>query len=153
MEDVSIFCALLIYFMVTWYRLCPFGPVCGHLAYFPPFWYFVPRKIWQPWPHPLVPGSGLCSRHLPADEPLTFKQPIPVLLTLKLTRTTSQVLWVRDIEILVIHRTCMFALVQQTFLAKKIVKSMLVSTLPRQGDLLPRNIFTGLHKTSPYNTK
>jgi hypothetical protein len=19
------------------------------LVYFPPFWYFVPRKIWQPW--------------------------------------------------------------------------------------------------------
>jgi hypothetical protein len=23
--------------------------LCGHLVYFPPFWYVVPRKIWQPW--------------------------------------------------------------------------------------------------------
>jgi hypothetical protein len=23
--------------------------LCGHLVYFLPFWYVVPRKIWQPW--------------------------------------------------------------------------------------------------------
>jgi hypothetical protein len=28
----------------------PFGIVCGDLVYFPPFWYVLPRKIWQPWP-------------------------------------------------------------------------------------------------------
>jgi hypothetical protein len=27
--------------MAIWY-------ICGHLVYFPPFWYVVPRKIWQP---------------------------------------------------------------------------------------------------------
>jgi hypothetical protein len=27
--------------------LWPFGIFCGHLVYFSPFWYFVPRKIWQ----------------------------------------------------------------------------------------------------------
>jgi hypothetical protein len=26
-----------------------FGKVHGNMAYFIPFWYFVPRKIWQPW--------------------------------------------------------------------------------------------------------
>jgi hypothetical protein len=28
--------------------LLPFGTFCGHLVHFVPFWYFVPRKIWQP---------------------------------------------------------------------------------------------------------
>jgi hypothetical protein len=27
--------------------LLPFGLFYGHLVYFPPFWYIVPRKIWQ----------------------------------------------------------------------------------------------------------
>jgi hypothetical protein len=26
----------------------PYGIFCGHLAYFSPFWYVVPRKLWQP---------------------------------------------------------------------------------------------------------
>jgi hypothetical protein len=41
-----------------WYILCPFSlfyghwkyfmaMFCDHLVYFPPFWYVVPRKIWQ----------------------------------------------------------------------------------------------------------
>jgi hypothetical protein len=30
------------------YILWTFGIVRGNLAYFFPFWYFVPRKIWQP---------------------------------------------------------------------------------------------------------
>jgi hypothetical protein len=29
--------------------LWPFGIFSGHLVYFSPFWYLVPRKIWQPW--------------------------------------------------------------------------------------------------------
>jgi hypothetical protein len=45
-----------------WYIICPFGlftAICyilwpigifhGYLVYFFPFWYIVPRKIWQPW--------------------------------------------------------------------------------------------------------
>jgi hypothetical protein len=28
---------------------CPFGIFCGHFGIFFPFWYVVPRKIWQPW--------------------------------------------------------------------------------------------------------
>jgi hypothetical protein len=30
--------------MVIWYILWLFGMLC-----FPPFWYFAPRKFWQPW--------------------------------------------------------------------------------------------------------
>jgi hypothetical protein len=32
-----------------WYILWPFGTFCGHLVYIFPFWYVVPRKLWQPW--------------------------------------------------------------------------------------------------------
>jgi hypothetical protein len=47
---------MLVYFMDTWSILrsivicilLTFGIVRGNLVYFPPFWYFVPRKIWQP---------------------------------------------------------------------------------------------------------
>jgi hypothetical protein len=42
MEDSGIFCGHLVYFMVIWYILWP-------LSTFLPFWYVVPRKIWQPW--------------------------------------------------------------------------------------------------------
>jgi hypothetical protein len=45
---------MLVYFRETWsivfcYVLWTFGVVRGNLVYFFPFWYFVPRKIWQPW--------------------------------------------------------------------------------------------------------
>jgi hypothetical protein len=47
---------MLVYFTDTWSILrslviCilwTFGIVCGKLEYLFPFWYFVPRKIWQP---------------------------------------------------------------------------------------------------------
>jgi hypothetical protein len=43
------FYGLLLYFMHIWYSSWYFGK-------FLPFWYFVPRKIWQPWTgRPLVP--------------------------------------------------------------------------------------------------
>jgi hypothetical protein len=29
--------------------LWPFCIFCGHFGIFFPFWYAVPRKIWQPW--------------------------------------------------------------------------------------------------------
>jgi hypothetical protein len=48
-------------FMAIWNILWPFGIFCGHLVYFvtiwyisrafgtfSPFWYVIPRKIWQP---------------------------------------------------------------------------------------------------------
>jgi hypothetical protein len=46
-----------VYFMTIWSILWPFGIFYGHLVYFAviwytylsPFWYFGPRKIWQPW--------------------------------------------------------------------------------------------------------
>jgi hypothetical protein len=47
---VYIFYDHLVYFTAIGNTLWPFGLFCGHLVYFPPlFWYFVPRKIWQPW--------------------------------------------------------------------------------------------------------
>jgi hypothetical protein len=46
MEDVGIFYEHLVYFTVFCYILWTFGIV--RFLYFFPFWYFVPRKIWQP---------------------------------------------------------------------------------------------------------
>jgi hypothetical protein len=48
---------MLVYFMETWsilrssviFYVWTFGIVRGNLVCFPRFWYFVPRKIWQPW--------------------------------------------------------------------------------------------------------
>jgi hypothetical protein len=48
MEDVGILYGHLVHFTVFCYILLTFGIVCGNLVCFPPFWYFVPRKIWQP---------------------------------------------------------------------------------------------------------
>jgi hypothetical protein len=31
-----------------WYILLPYGIFWDRLVHFPPFWYVVPRKIWQP---------------------------------------------------------------------------------------------------------
>jgi hypothetical protein len=47
----------------------------------------------------------------------------------------------------------MFALAQQTFLAKKLVHKKSADLHPRKGNLLQRNIFTGLNKTSLHRTK
>jgi hypothetical protein len=69
MENVGLFYVHLVYFMSIWSILCPFGLFyghlvyftaignilwpfgifCGHLVYFSPFWYIVPKEIWQPW--------------------------------------------------------------------------------------------------------
>jgi hypothetical protein len=47
---------MLVYFMVIWNNLRPFGiflwtfgTFYGQLVYFCPFGYIVSRKIWQPW--------------------------------------------------------------------------------------------------------
>jgi hypothetical protein len=48
MEDVGIFYGPLVHFTVFCYILWTPGTVPGNLVYFFPFWYFVPRKIWQP---------------------------------------------------------------------------------------------------------
>jgi hypothetical protein len=45
---LGIFYDHLAYFTAIGNILWPFGILCGHLVYFSPFWYFVPRKIWQP---------------------------------------------------------------------------------------------------------
>jgi hypothetical protein len=39
----------LAYVMAIWYIFRPFNiHINGHLVYSPPFWYVMPRKIWQP---------------------------------------------------------------------------------------------------------
>jgi hypothetical protein len=48
MENLGIFYDHLVYFTAIGNILWTFGIFCGHLVYFSPFWYFVPRKIWQP---------------------------------------------------------------------------------------------------------
>jgi hypothetical protein len=48
MENLAIFYDHLAYFTAIGNILWPFGVFCGNLVYFPPFWYFGPRKIWQP---------------------------------------------------------------------------------------------------------
>jgi hypothetical protein len=48
MDNVVMFYDHLKYFSVICYILWTFGIGRGNLAYFSPFWYFVPREIWQP---------------------------------------------------------------------------------------------------------
>jgi hypothetical protein len=55
MENLGIFYDYFVYFTAIVNILWSFGIfvviwyICGHLVYLSPFWYFVPRKIWQPW--------------------------------------------------------------------------------------------------------
>jgi hypothetical protein len=39
---------MLVYFMLVFDNFRRFGIINGHLVYFPPFWYVVFCKIWQP---------------------------------------------------------------------------------------------------------
>jgi hypothetical protein len=48
MENLGIFYDRLVYFTAIGNILWPFGIFCANLVYFSPFWYFGPRKIWQP---------------------------------------------------------------------------------------------------------
>jgi hypothetical protein len=49
MEKVGKFYRYLVYITTIWYNLWLFGNLCsGNLVYFPPFWYIVSQKIWQP---------------------------------------------------------------------------------------------------------
>jgi hypothetical protein len=48
MDAVGIFYRHFVHFTVFCYILWTFGIVRGNLVYFFPFWYFEPRKIWQP---------------------------------------------------------------------------------------------------------
>jgi hypothetical protein len=48
MEDVGIFYGFLVLFAAVWYILWSLGIVYGSLGYVLPFWYVLPRKIWQP---------------------------------------------------------------------------------------------------------
>jgi hypothetical protein len=64
MEDVGIFYGHLVHYTVFCYILWTLGIVRGNLVYFPPFWYFAPRKIWQPWSDSAEHGVMQCrARH------------------------------------------------------------------------------------------
>jgi hypothetical protein len=52
MDNVDMFYDPLEHFTAIGYILYPFGIYCCHLVYFLPFWYIVPRKVWQPWHTP-----------------------------------------------------------------------------------------------------
>jgi hypothetical protein len=43
-----IVCSFVKYFD-HWVYLMGIWQFCSHLVYFSPLWYFLPRKIWQPW--------------------------------------------------------------------------------------------------------
>jgi hypothetical protein len=49
MENLGIFYDHLVYFTAIGNIFWPFGIYSGNLVYFSLFWYFGPRKIWQPW--------------------------------------------------------------------------------------------------------
>jgi hypothetical protein len=48
LRPLEVFYGHLVYFTAIGSILWPFGIFCGILVYFPRFWYFAPRKIWQP---------------------------------------------------------------------------------------------------------
>jgi hypothetical protein len=66
-KRVAYFMAILVYFrpfsILLWHLV-----ICGYLVYFMiikyffPFWYFVPGKIWQPWPTWLFAENGSCNK-------------------------------------------------------------------------------------------
>jgi hypothetical protein len=59
MEDVCTFYGRLVYLSYDHLVfLWPFGILYGDLVYISPFWYFVPRKIWQPWIRAKLDRSG-----------------------------------------------------------------------------------------------
>jgi hypothetical protein len=58
MENIGIFYDHLDYFRAIGNILGPSGIFCANLVYFSPFWYFGPRKIWQPWPTAVSPNEN-----------------------------------------------------------------------------------------------
>jgi hypothetical protein len=48
MEDFGVNYVHLVYFTAVWNILRPFGIFYGYLVDFSPFWFVVPRKLWQP---------------------------------------------------------------------------------------------------------
>jgi hypothetical protein len=54
MEDAGVFYGHLVNFTVFCDILWIFGIIRGNFVYFPPFWYFVPGKIWQPCCNPRI---------------------------------------------------------------------------------------------------
>jgi hypothetical protein len=73
MENLGIFYDNLVYFTAIINILWPFGIFWGNLVSFPPFWYFEPRKIWQPCSETRENADlALCMQH---DQATSFLHP------------------------------------------------------------------------------
>jgi hypothetical protein len=72
----------LVYFTAISCILWPFGLFCGHFGVCFPFWYIVPRKIWQPWPKPCrVNMASFKARQSTKTHILqTVERPLPIHL-------------------------------------------------------------------------
>jgi hypothetical protein len=60
----------LVYFVVIWYIFSILAYFTTFFGIFFPFWYFVPRKIWQPWTLEAVAhenGNGRLERNKNLD--------------------------------------------------------------------------------------
>jgi hypothetical protein len=64
MENLVIFYGRLAYFTAIGNTLWPFDIFCGNMVYFSPFWYFGPRKIWQPWFIPIHKCTSVIKSNL-----------------------------------------------------------------------------------------
>jgi hypothetical protein len=109
---------------------------------FPRFWCIVPRKIWQPCSQPATaPTSGSRPwRPTRCESKFHLKTVLPA---------------VSPIEILILERACLRCSCKHFGRKKPCKKSAALH--PRQGNLLERNIFTGLlellflwHRYVPY---
>jgi hypothetical protein len=74
LEGLGIETLIIFYDLLVFYRTYTHVPLFVHMIwyakhvvviwYFFPFWYVVPRKIWQPWWQSLLFGDCLSSRHV-----------------------------------------------------------------------------------------
>jgi hypothetical protein len=69
MENLGIFYDYLVCFTAIGNISWPFSIFCGHWVYFYPFWYFVPRKIWQPCIKPEFCGLSFARAYLVGRRP------------------------------------------------------------------------------------
>jgi hypothetical protein len=76
MENLGHFYDHLVYITAIGNILWIFGIFCDNLAYFSPFWYFGPRKIWQPWPSSR-PAQLAPRRNVGTNSRLNFFKKLP----------------------------------------------------------------------------
>jgi hypothetical protein len=87
--------------MAIWYILWPIGIFCGHLLKFCPFWYVVPRKIWQPWPNVKLwifqktPQSAKARTPTVMEVDSEDEDEIQVSILMTIIRTHFRTLWTK----------------------------------------------------------